>query len=369
MGKRVHYNYYNDYPGYRETRDCLATIKTRNDEAWRRYPAREEGDDSDPFKLDMERIITSPAIYRLTKTQVMPPLLTLGIPITRDKHSIQIAQYGMVAGGHLGLNIDLCIAGGYGHDVGQVPKGHDAESHFRILTGTKVSHATLGTIILQRVENGGKGYNLTHQTLECIASHSRADGPLFVGNVIPEATLTMYLDKICYTFADTDNFSDAKVVIDPETRKQIRRRMNWFGATTDERIRTCIVALCLESAGRGRVSFECSETAQRLFKLKDFLYRNVYYLKEGAGKDHPRAKRLDQIKKETEILYDRFSRLVPDCNPVILISLLDDLSAHRLVEITSDAGFLAMIAEMPLAKYLPTLRGKKFDLTNPDLDW
>lgn len=368
MGKRVHYKYYDSYPGYREVRGCLATIKTGNDTARRRFPAREEGEDSEPFRSDMERLLVSPALYRLTKTQVMPPLLTSGMPITRDKHSIQVAQFGMVAADHLGLNVFLYVAGAFSHDVGHVPKGHDAEGKLRILTGMKISHATLGSIILQRVENGGKGLNLTHQTLECIANHSRADGPLFIGKVIPEATLVMYMDKICYTFADTDNFSDAGVTIDPEIKRQIQRRVNWFGRTVDERIRTCIVALCIESAEKGRVSFECSETAQRLFKLKDFLYHNVYYAKEGSDKNHPRVKRLNQIKQETEILYDRFSRFVPDCNPVILISLLDDLSAHRLVEV-APADFSPMIAGMPLAKYIPTLRNKQFNLMDPELDW
>lgn len=369
MGKRVHYKYYDSYPEYRETRNCLAAIETKNENARRRYPSKEEGEDSEPYRLDMDRLLVSPALYRLTKTQVVPPLFTSGIPITRATHTMQVAQFGMVAAGQLGLNVNLYTAGAIGHDFGHQPNGHDTEAKERALTGAKISHATLGSIILQRVENKGKGLNLTHQTLECVANHSRADGPLFIGKTIPEATLVMYMDKICYTFADTDNFSDARVTIDPRVRKQIQQRLNWFGRTVDERIRTCVVALCIESAEKGRVSFECSETAQRLFKLKNYLYREVYYLKAGSAEDHPRAKRLNYIGRITTILYDRFSRLEPDCNPIILITLLDDLSAYRLPETASDDDFLTMMAGMPIADYIPTLRGKQFNLTDPELDW
>jgi dGTPase len=355
MGKRVRYN----LQKLHEAKDCLAGQRTLDSAARRRHRENDDGLLS-PFLIDIGRIITSPAMLRMQdKTQVMPREFTFGGPINRHTHSAAVAQFAKIVADHLGLNANLCAASGFAHDLGHFPFGHVGEDYLRKRIGVKISHSVIGCIVLQQVENGGRGHNLTHQTLEAIYKHSRANGPLFCDAKTPEASVIMFVDKIAYTFCDAANFVDAGIVTDANLANDIAKMTRWFGETAIKQVSTCLSALCIESASKNEVSFECSTVAKKFLTLQQYLYKRVYYA----------LNREALINPLIEKICERFIRLLPDCELVILATLLTDTDAHRLAKTQTDSEFLDMINRMPLANYIPTLRGKKFDLTNPDLDW
>ena len=289
------------------------------------------------------------------KTQVLPATMTIGSPITRMVHCKITGVYSELAGSFLGLNAGLCRVGGETHDLGHYIFGHGTEVWLKKLLDRFVRHAVVGAVILDQVEQ----LNVTDCLLDAIARHARPNehdtGAITLHKSTSEAPLIMHIDEICCSFCDAANFRDSGIEIDRAVLSEIEKQTAWFGQTVDERIKTCIAALCIESAEHGRVFFDKSEIAEQLFRLKTFLYENVYYP----------LKMHEKIAPILEKLCDFFLRLFPDCDPVILLNLLTDINATRLAEASSDSEFLAMIDKTPLTRYIPILRGKKFDVTNP----
>lgn len=355
--RKAHYN----PEEFSRSRGCLTYKRTSEAAARRKNPEPERTDGLSPFVVDELRIITSPPFIReQNKTQVLPALMTLGNPLTRVTHSVCVSSIAAMTARHLGLNEDLCRAIGFGHDLGHMPFGHVCEDFLSDHLGFKVQHGVVGVVLMQLVENDGSGYNLTYQVLEGMEKHSRRDGPLFENASTFEATLGMFQDKIGYTFYDAANFSHAKVTQLPASlRTEMRQQADWFGQTVEEQFSTCMAALSIESAGKERVSFEDSEVARHFKKMKDFMYREVYYALNRKNDIDPMLKRV----------YEKFGMTVPGVDPLILIALMTDLAVERLAQTKDDAEFTAMMHQMPVADYIPILRKRAVNLSDPGLNW
>jgi len=157
----------------------------------------------DPFEMDVQKILESKAIRRLKdKTQVFcfpenPHVRT------RLSHTFQVVSVSTLIARILGLNVHLCQAIAWGHDIGHTPYGHMGEEFIARMTGKDFRHEIFGMVIAQRIERMGKGLNLSFETLEGMGNHSRGDGSLTINPNLPlEYTAVMYADKIVYTFSD-----------------------------------------------------------------------------------------------------------------------------------------------------------------------
>jgi dGTPase len=152
----------------------LALPAARSSQARRRYSEERVGHRQNYF-LDSDRILHSRAYSRyIDKTQVF--YMVANDHIThRVLHVQLVAKIARSAGRFLGLNEDLIEAIALGHDIGHPPFGHDGEKLLSVLCGEHglppFHHNIQSIIFLDRLERGGRGWNLTLQTLDGILFH------------------------------------------------------------------------------------------------------------------------------------------------------------------------------------------------------
>jgi hypothetical protein len=351
----------------RECKDCLAHLRTRDEDARRRHPDEKDDDGwkSDfcsPYEVDEKKILCSKGIRREKhKAQVIVlPRNTH----TRDRlmHSFDALELGETGGMILGLNVHLIRAGLLGHDLGHTPSGHRGEKFLAEVTGKPFRHEIFGVVLAQKIERRGRGLNLTHQTLRVIRNHSRGAGELHTAGMSPEETLAMYCDKIAYVFSDINDLfmrnslTGSNFVLDDFP--VIKEQAEWFGKIQRERTRTCIVNLCLESAEKGVVSFQESEAARRFAVLKKAMY-DVYH----------RASPLCSTSI-LHLVHEFLGKACPDLDPALLFTLLNDDDVAWIVGRAGE-GLLRKedFSELGVSEIACALKGREIDLTDPDLDW
>lgn len=348
--------------------NCLADeCKTLDKAARRRRP--DEGDDDhwlfdlptvSPFYVDWRKIIESKAFRRTqVKTQVITRVTNEflnGHIRSRNAHIGGVASIATVIARILGLNTDLCLAIAYGHDIGHTPFGHLGEKFLSKIVKPKVfNHAVFGPVVAEKIERQGAGLNLTHQTLEGMLHHSRGAGDLTVSSkVSAEAAVVMYSDKIAYTFSDIrDIFNLYRGRLSLHDFPGLKEQVAWFGIKQRHWVRKCVIALCLESADEGRVSFRSSETAQRFDEIRKLMY-TVY------DKVNYLAFHDDSVFWEAIRFLKRFEGV----DPVIAFALLCD---HEALAIGGENK--PELEELSIAEIVPHLRGRPIDFADPDLNW
>lgn len=166
----------------------LCAEATPSDMAIRRWPEeRSESDYRPPFSVDTDRIMHSRAYTRyIDKTQVF--YLIRNDHIThRVLHVQLVSKIARTIGRFLQLNGDLIEAIALGHDIGHTPFGHDGERHLSEMCRKSgighFLHNVQSIQFLDRVERGGKGWNLSLQTLDGILCH---DGEIHNRKLKPE---------------------------------------------------------------------------------------------------------------------------------------------------------------------------------------
>lgn len=278
----------------------------------------------DPFQIDIERIRNGDFFPRLEdKTQAFFVNHYRNVK-NRKSHTEEVVKIASHISSALGLNVSLAKAIAYGHDLGHVALGHLGEEIISKLTGEKFSHATMGVVVAQEMENGGKGLNLCYETLLGILEHSSGNGNARIPHLSTlEASVVLICDKIAATFSD---LNDA-IKIGCLNRKNIPWEILYFlGRNQRERVVNVVEALILESASRGMISLYFSQEAIYFQALKGWMYSNVY----------PDTRNVKNWKKEEESLYKVFEIFSQDpafkeMDPIFLLSLLNDRDINQVI--------------------------------------
>ncbi|MBR4071680.1 MAG: dNTP triphosphohydrolase, partial [Clostridia bacterium] len=124
------------------------------------------------FQRDRDRILHSKAFRRLMhKTQVFL------FPVdehyrTRMTHTLEVTQIARIIARALLLNEDLCEAGALGHDIGHTPFGHAGELVIQEKFDPSFTHYKQSVRIVEKLENDGKGLNLTWEVRDAILNHA-----------------------------------------------------------------------------------------------------------------------------------------------------------------------------------------------------
>ena len=158
----------------REERD-LAPYATRS------YPAQRAVAEDDcalrtPFQRDRDRIVHCKAFRRLKhKTQVF--VSPAGDHYrTRLTHTLEVTGISRTVARALRLNEDLVEAIGLGHDLGHPPFGHIGEDVLdrclRERFAGHFHHWEQSQRVVEHLERGGVGLNLTAQVRDGILGHS-----------------------------------------------------------------------------------------------------------------------------------------------------------------------------------------------------
>ncbi|MDR0381576.1 MAG: deoxyguanosinetriphosphate triphosphohydrolase [Oscillospiraceae bacterium] len=256
------------------------------------------------FQRDTDRIVHAKAFRRLMhKTQVF--LNPEGDHYrTRMTHTLEVTRVARTAARALRLNEDLCEAIGLGHDLGHTPFGHAGEAALATLMPGGFTHYAQSLRVVDRLEHGGRGLNLTEEVRDGIAHHS---GP--VRAQTPEGRLVHKADRIAYLSADIDDAVRAGILTLEDIPRPLRRLL---GDTLSTRINAFVSDLVAHSREREIGFSPPLEEAMRT--LRAFLFERVY--KNPVAKSEE-TKARDFLQKLFEHYVRRPDELPPDMRAAV----------------------------------------------------
>ena len=200
---------------------------------------------------------------------------------TRLTHTLEVAQIARTVSKVLGLNEDLTEAIALGHDLGHTPFGHAGEGVLRRLMPGGFNHYEHSLRIVDVLERGRRGLNLTWEVRNGIAKHSKGrDGaPLGMEPSRRAATLegqvARVADMIAYVNHDIDDAVRAGVI---DTSDLPASPLDLLGRTSSERIGALVSDVVTSTrATRPDVELRMSPPVlNALTSLRAFLFGAVY---------------------------------------------------------------------------------------------
>lgn len=252
------------------------------------------------FQRDRNRIVYCKAYRRLKhKTQVF--LSPSGDHYrTRLTHTLEMSEIARTLARALRLNEDLVEAIAHGHDLGHTPFGHAGETVLNELMPGGFSHYRQSLRVVDTLENGGQGLNLTYEVRDGIAKHSKGYGEVIPadGRDLPETAegcVIRYADIIAYLSHDLDDAIRSGVISAEDVPKQCNEVL---GKTHSQRILSMVQGV-LEGTvpDGGRLDFRITpEIGEAMQELRQFLFHKVYR----SAKVH------DEFVKATKMLRELF---------------------------------------------------------------
>ena len=224
---------------------------------------------------DRDRIIHCKSFRRLKhKTQVF--LSPVGDHYrTRLTHTLEVSQIARTIARGLRLNEDLTEAIALGHDLGHTPFGHAGEEVLNNLMKDEggFAHNEQSIRVVEKLENDGRGLNLTYEVRDGILNHRRSGTPCTL-----EGYAVSLADRIAYINHDIDDAIRAGVLSPKDIPESCNKIL---GDTHGERINTMILDILEQSFGKPEISM--SEPVKEQFHiLRSFMFDKVYL--------NPRAK-------------------------------------------------------------------------------
>lgn len=235
------------------------------------------------FQRDRDRIIHSKAFRRLKhKTQVF--IAPEGDHYrTRLTHTLEVAQIARTIARGLRLNEDLTEAIALGHDLGHTPFGHAGEEVLQALHPGGFRHNEQGLRVVDVLENGGRGLNLTWEVRDGILCHVPDRQP-----ATPEGQVVQLADRIAFLNHDIDDAIRGGVLAPGDLPQSC---LEVLGRTHSERIATMVrdvIATSWEADGV-RMSPAVGEATDELHR---FMFARVYTERAVAKREEAKARHL-----------------------------------------------------------------------------
>ena len=193
------------------------------------------------FQRDRDRIIHCKAFRRLKhKTQVF--IAPLGDHyVTRLTHTLEVSQIARSIARALNLNEDLTEAIALGHDLGHTPFGHVGEEVLNEISPFGFRHNEQSLRVVDFLEKGGEGLNLTWEVREGILKHSKTRMDILgegweTLNTL-EGQVCKIADVAAYINHDIDDALRAGIVRESELPHSA---ISTLGKSRSERINTII---------------------------------------------------------------------------------------------------------------------------------
>lgn len=237
------------------------------------------------YQRDRDRILHCKSFRRLKhKTQVF--LTPKGDHYrTRLTHTLEVAQTARTIARALRLNEDLTEAIALGHDLGHTPFGHAGERALNQVCSEGFAHNEQSVRIVERLEKGGKGLNLTWEVRDGILNHQMSGKPSTL-----EGMVVRYSDKIAYINHDVDDAIRAGVIREDEIP---RTYTDILGHSTRERLNTMIHDIVNNSQEQPKIRM--SEDVEFAFRgMRKYMFENVYTNPKAKGEE----KKAENILKE-----------------------------------------------------------------------
>lgn len=261
----------------------------------RRIPEEDaEADIRLPFQRDRDRITHSKTFRRLKhKTQVF--LAPTGDHYrTRLTHVLEVSQIARTVASALCLNEALTEAIALGHDLGHTPFGHAGEATLNELHPGGFRHYVHSLRVVDFLEDGGQGLNLTHEVRNGIVRHSKGRNEIIPNDgsnqaVTLEGQIVRLADIIAYVNHDMDDAIRANILKRDDLPQKIKKVV---GSRHSERIGSMVRDLIVETLAADDGQLHISDRMlEAITDLRGFLYENVYrYYK--VHKEFEKAQRI-----------------------------------------------------------------------------
>ncbi|MFK5927349.1 MAG: deoxyguanosinetriphosphate triphosphohydrolase [Desulfuromusa sp.] len=231
------------------------------------------------FQHDRDRILHCKAFRRLKyKTQVF--LSPEGDHYrTRLTHTLEVSQVARTISRALRLNEDLTEAISLGHDLGHTPFGHVGERVLNELVPGGFHHVRQSLRVVDILEKGGKGLNLTYEVRDGILKHSKGQGGLLTPDAKScaqtlEGQVVRLADIIAYVSHDLDDAIRGHVIKAVDIPKDISDIVGLrHSSRIDRMIRDLISESIAADCCQIRLSVEMDEAIRA---LRAWLFEHVY---------------------------------------------------------------------------------------------
>ena len=255
------------------------------------------------YQRDVDRIVHSKAFRRLMhKTQVF--LSPEGDHYrTRMTHTLEVTRISRAIATGLGLNVDLAEAIAMGHDLGHTPFGHAGEVALTECIGKPFRHNEQSLRVVDELENGGKGLNLTYEVRMGIVGHTGQNIPeTLEGQIVRRA------DRIAYVNHDIDDAIRAGILDASDIPREISVIL---GDTHGQRIDTLVWDMIQTSREAGAI-YLSPKVDKALDDLRTFMFENVYRNPVAKGEE---SKAKVMLKKMFEYYMGHPEVLPEDFHP------------------------------------------------------
>lgn len=227
------------------------------------------------YQRDRDRILHCNAFRRLMqKTQML--LSPEGDHYrTRLTHTLEVSQIARTIARGLRLNEDLTEAIALGHDLGHTPFGHAGERALNEVCAAGYRHYEQSVRVVERLEKGGEGLNLTYETRNGIACHTTgSNADTLEGQAVRVA------DKIAYLNHDIEDAIRAGILSEENIPWQVHVTL---GNNKTQRI-TTLVRSVIHASG-DHIAME-PQTQEAFTLLRSYMFATVYVDPVAKGEEH-----------------------------------------------------------------------------------
>lgn len=262
------------------------------------------------YQQDRDRIIHCKSFRRLKhKTQVF--LSPKGDHYrTRLTHTLEVSQIARTISRAMLLNEDLTEAIALGHDLGHPPFGHAGEDALNNISLCGFKHYEQSVRIIDKLEQDGKGLNLTLEVCDGILCHTKGPQPYTM-----EGQVVRISDRIAYLNHDIDDAIRAGILSPFDIPDDIKALL---GFRRSERIENLLQSL-INNSNDGILRMD--NNIQNAFDdLHKFMYEHVYN-NDYAKNEEKKVPRL--IECLFNYFKDNYKKMPPDIQKIALEESID----------------------------------------------
>ena len=260
--------------------DTLVARAAKSSDTRGRDQAEPEDDIRPSYQRDRDRIIHSKSFRRLKhKTQVF--LAPEGDHYrTRLTHVLEVTQIARTIAKSLRLNEVLTEAIGLGHDLGHSAFGHAGEAALNKLVRGGFDHYRQSVRVVEKLENDGRGLNLTIEVRDGILKHSKGEkGELLrkrpkARALTLEGDIVRISDIIAYVNHDIDDGVRAGIIRENDIPKDIRSTLGRTGSMRIDRMVRDVIDSTL-ACDYDAITMS-AEVEQALEALRKYMFENMY---------------------------------------------------------------------------------------------